>query len=75
MELLLKILGILLLVIIAILFIGWIALKYLSKHWLKHLAAVSALPTEITLVENPDPKWTREGQVVIKCREFAELGY
>lgn len=75
MDLLLKILGTLLILIILLLIVGWIALKYLSRRWLKHLAAGSALPTEITLVENPDPEWTRERQVMIKCREFAELGY
>jgi len=71
MDLVLKVLGVILLLLVCLAIAAWIAVK----HWWKRLAAAGALPSEIKLVENPDPKWTREHNIQLKFQAFADLGY
>lgn len=71
MDLILKLLGIVLLLLVFLVIAGWIAIKY----WSRRMAAAGAMPTEIKLEENPNPKWTRDHDVQLKFQAFADLGY
>lgn len=71
MDLILKLLGVVLLLLVCVVIAGWIAVKY----WWRRMAAAGAMPTEIKLQENPDPKWTRDHPIQLKFQAFADLGY
>lgn len=71
MDLILKLLGVVLLLLIFLVIAGWIAVKY----WWRRMAAAGAMPTEIKLLENPNPKWTRDHPIQLKFQAFADLGY